>query len=372
VNWRTHLEEFCVGILRAERQGEPFVTIGNKPRPVMQRNFLVERLIPAGRPTILYGPWANGKGWVSVGICVAVAAGIPLAGLRTQQGPILYLDWEDDEDTFSDRVWMVSRGLGLTEPPPNMYYRACRGALSSQVHQIARFVDEHGVTLTATDSEGLAGGMPGERGSYEDTALTLFEGLRHIRSTHLLIDHVSEEGRQNQKTVGKAYGSIYKMALVRNAWEIRKEQDLGASAFQVALYHTKANHGPLLKPLGLSIDFAMMGACAISVRAIEDSAELSVRLPVHERITALLGAQLLTAKEIAEPLGLTEAHARKELHRNHNKFAQTADHKWFIRSKHGMVRDLATNGTEPVDVVVTTNGHAPWRGGSGVSEPIPF
>lgn len=368
-NWRVLLEEFCVAILRAERQGEPFTKVG-PAGTIVQRHFLVERLLPAGRPTLMYGPWASGKGWISVGLCVAVAAGLGFAGLGVQQGPTLYLDWEDEQDVFDERVWMICRGLGLSEPPPNMHYRACRGALSGQIHQIARFVDEYGVTLTVLDSVGLAAGMVGERGSYEETALSLFDGLRHIRSTHLLIDHVSEEGRQNTKTVGKAYGSIYKMALVRNAWEIRKDQDLGATAFRVGLYHTKANHGPLLPPLGFTIDFATEGACRITPDNVQESAVLSQRLPLQARIISLLQSGPLRLREIAEVLSVAEIQARRELHQYRDRFAQTSDSRWMLRVNFN-TPPVTTNGVHPDDDPPQRTADLWPRGPSENDEEVP-
>jgi DNA-directed RNA polymerase specialized sigma24 family protein len=330
VPWRKLVYEFAYSVVEAEKEGGPFEHV-SAAEPVLEHEYRAAHLLPEAEPTLLYGPWAVGKGHLATQLALCVASGLPFVGLHVTAGQVLYCDWEDTKKNFDERVWLHSRGLGLDSPPLDIHYRKMRGAFSGQLNPIARFVAEHGISLLVLDSVGLAAGMAGERGSYEDNALALFEALQYLPVTALLIDHVSEEGRQNTKTVGKAYGSIYKMALCRNAWEVRKDQALGAGQLSIGMYHTKANHGPLLHPLGIGIDFTTAGQVTVQREDVRDSQELSGRLPAHERIALVLRRGALPVKEIAVGVDLKENAVRTYLDRHERLFVKLPDGRWANR-----------------------------------------
>lgn len=308
--WSRMVEDLCAAVVRAERKGPALHRVSGV-RPVDARRYQVAPLVPEGLPTILYGPWANAKGWLAVGMAVAVAQGAPVAGHPVRQGNVLYLDWEDNEQTFDNRAWLVSTGLGLARPPDGLLYRACRGSLRRQIHQIAEEVSEHQVALLVVDSVGLAAGTPGDSQSYEDKALSMFEALRLVPCTQLLIDHVSGQGRRSEQVAGKAFGSEYKMAEAREAWEIRKDQALGASELRVACYHIKANHGPLLRPLGFRVRFEP-DEVRIDAAAVSETGALADRMDDHERIRdALEHEGVLTTRAISELVYRTPSRANQ-------------------------------------------------------------
>lgn len=329
VAWSKLVEQFCVAVIRQDREGEPFEFAGRRPAR-MRPPDLVERLLPAGKPTQLYGPGGVGKGIIATAICVCIETGYSFAGLSVAKGRALYLDWEDDVDEFDGRIKMVARGLGIE--PPEIAYRAMRSTLRSQLHRIASYVQEHGITLVVVDSVELASGTAGDRGNYEELAKSFFLALRQIgQVTVLMIDHVSDAARQNKGEVNKAYGSVFKGNWVRNAWEVKKDQEAGALKSAIGLYHYKTNSGPLYRPIGMLLDFSAPGSVAISREDVSESDTLSKALPKHEQVARLLRFGPLSQHDICQQVdGLTEAYLRSDLARRKDRFQRLPNGLWAL------------------------------------------
>lgn len=330
IPWVKIVEDVCAAVLQAERQGAPVHRVA-RDRPTTVLRHTVAPIVPENKPTILYGPWANAKGWLVVAMTVAVAAGIPMAGHATIRTNVLYLDWEDNEGTFDSRVWRLSLGMGLAEPPfDGIIYRIGHGTLRRQVHQIADLVAEYQIGMLVVDSVGLAAGASSEGQNYEDKALSMFEALRLLPVTQVLVDHVSGVGRKDSQLAGKAFGSEYKMAEAREAWEVRKDQSLGASHLIVGLYHVKSNHGPLLHPLGFRFDFDA-DEVRIEATEVRESGDLAGRVAVHERIREFLvrdGPH--SAKDIAAELGISDNEVRTVTGRKRELFTKAPDGRFGV------------------------------------------
>jgi RecA-family ATPase len=303
-----------VSVLHKEREGEPFVEIGQLPDRTKDVD-LIERLLPARKPTWLYGEEGVGKGNLAAAMCVCVGAGMSFVGLKVQPGRVLYLDWEDDAETLDARLKSIARGIGVDTP--KMLYRSCRGPLRSQVHQIAKQKDAFGAAFGVIDSVGLAAGGGGERGAPEDSALWLFEAMRELDMTLLCIDHVNKAAAADKNAPAKAYGSMYKMALARNAWEIRKDQEVGASMSHLGLYHRKTNNGPIQQPIGLRLEWQLDGTLRFYREDVRESEVLSSTLSIKTRMVHHLQKNGMSdVQEMADSLGVRKEQIRVELSRN--------------------------------------------------------
>lgn len=355
LDWPALVEQFCVAVQRLERQGEAVVRVGNLPTANRAAD-LIERLLPGGKPTLWYGPQGVGKGWMSAAACVCHATGQPLAGLKVRQGRALYLDWEDDADTLNVRVQAVS--LGLEVAAPDIAYRKCRRTLARDLHEVVRFVDDEGATLVVVDSVGLAAGAPGERGSYEDVALSLFDALRQLEpATVLLVDHVASAELRGNQVAGKAIGSIYKMAEARAAWEIRAQQEAGAEETHLGFFHTKHNHSQKYAPLGFKLVFAPSDPgdppawVEIHREDVRESEELRKRLPLADQIAGVVRRGPRHTRDVAEELGEDETKVRVILNRYSGKrFAKLQDGRWCL---------LATDQESPISSRPLPNAPAP-------------
>lgn len=292
VPWDRLIEQLAVGVIRREREGEPTQHVRDLAA-IERAPDTIERLLPARKPTLWFGPQGAGKGWLAVLACTAVAGGVPFAGLRVGPAtPCLYLDWEDDAPTFRDRVMAAMSGLGMNDWP-DIHYRKMRGLFSRHLHRTMRDIAELRIGLVVIDSVGLAAGTPGEGGRYEDVALQFFDALSYLSpATVLLIDHVAGEQAQGAKLAGKAFGSIYKMAEARAAWEIRKEQESESAEQLIGMYHTKFNHTAKHRPVALRLKFVSyedtLEAVHLSTADIRHTTELVTGLSQPEQIEAFL------------------------------------------------------------------------------------
>lgn len=259
VDFRHLVETFCVRVERAEARGGRLMRLGPQQREA-RRLDTVERLLPAGKIALLYGPPGVGKGLLEVALAICIKLGIPFCGLAVQPGEPLVIDLEDDEETFIERIQAVAAGMGLAEVPSILWFKP-RGLLKHSVHELAEIVSQERVTTAFLDSVGHAAGAPGEHSSYEGLALDVFGACDAIGKaapggslTWAWIDHVSAAGSQ-EKLAGKAIGAYRKMMDARVSWEIRKQQEQEQDSFTLALYHEKHNHTRKFAPIAIRLEF---------------------------------------------------------------------------------------------------------------------
>ena len=75
------------------------------------REFLVERWIPKGCVTSLYGSGGTGKSFLAMMLATCVAAGRPWLRYRCEQGAVLAVMCEDDEDELRRRRNQIAHSL---------------------------------------------------------------------------------------------------------------------------------------------------------------------------------------------------------------------------------------------------------------------
>lgn len=82
-------------------------------KPVPERRWLVNGLIPMGKVTLLGGDGGTGKSLLALQLAAAVAAGGPWIGRGVTAGTAAYLSAEDDDDELERRIDDVARSEGL-------------------------------------------------------------------------------------------------------------------------------------------------------------------------------------------------------------------------------------------------------------------
>lgn len=339
VPWRPVIELFCMSVVRRFREGEPTQHIAEIAAPSKQKD-LIARVLPAGKPTLWYGPQGTGKGWLCCNAAVCVSTGMDFAGLKVAaKVPVLYLDWEDNEETFHDRINVVLNGHNYSGELPGIHYLKMRGTLPRQIPRIMREIAEKHIGLVIIDSVGLAMGA-NTGGSYEDQAIQFFEAIRYLEpAAALLVDHVTGSSVSNGTVAGKAFGSIYKMAEARAAWEIRKEQDTDSDEQIVGLHHTKHNHTRKYPSFAIKIAFEIEPEDERLVRVtlaqtdIKQTAELVKQLSQKEQILAFLGQEgASSTAEIADAVDCKDDVARSQLNglRKKKLVTKLPDGRWGL------------------------------------------
>lgn len=335
VPWKRMVHGFCAALLKEQENTAKIVYAGQLPRQEGPR-WKVDKIIAAEKPTILYGDGSAGKGYLVTAMCVAMTAGHPLGNLAVTPSKVLYLDWEDDEYTFNERIQAISQGWGIA--PPEIAHAVMTESFERHHRWIAKMVTEHEFDTLVIDSVGLAGGTVGERGSYEDVALNLFRQVKAIpaKLTTIMIDHVNSEGRgDNDGVPTKGFGSVYKGYLARSTWFVKKDQDEESDVLHMGLYHTKTNTTAKSKPLGFKITFHNRGQDLIRVdfesEDVRQNDTLARSLPAWQRIKEhLLSVRRATCPDIADELGLPADSVRTELGRRKSVFVKLDNNHWGV------------------------------------------
>jgi hypothetical protein len=326
-DWQGLVEEFCVAVMEAERGAEPFTKVGNQPRrPIALK--LLDPIIFAGVPTILFGPGGTGKSTLAAAIAASVHTGYPvIPDWKPMATPVLVLDWESSDEDWNDLVMGVAAGAGFE--PPDIHYRRCYAPLADQVEEIARYITEHHVGLLVVDSVGIASGTRPEGVDANESAIRLFAALRHFRVTSLLIDHVTGADLQAERPIAKPYGSIYKVNLARSVFELTSQKEATEERTELLLTHTKTNQGSRLHPIGLVIEHSGE-QIRVYQRPVEDP-DLVARLPLADRIFRLLLRGSMPAPQIATELGVKLPTVRQTLNRAQGRrFMKFQDGRWGV------------------------------------------
>ncbi len=215
------------------------------------RQFTVEGLLPAKAPTVFYGDGGMAKSLVAMLIGDYVSHGQDLFGRHVQQGRVLYLDWELDQEEQTRRGYRVAAGLGYPSPAPGLFYRQMALPLGEALQPIRAWVEELSISFVILDSFGLA--TLGDPTAAKDV-VPLFGAVSRLPCTSLFIDHVRNLQPGETGDDLRPFGSVYKFNIARSV--IRTVRVGGDDiSLSVLLRQTKSNFGALSDPLGLRIWF---------------------------------------------------------------------------------------------------------------------
>lgn len=285
VDWPDYLEAFCRKVLQAEREGLPFTTVGGNPvRPAQP--MLLRPLLPAFRASVLFGEGGSGKSYLAAAIAVQKATGYPvIKGWAVDNpGRVLILDWEADDEEWNDRIALLAKGAGYIGQIA-IDYRRCQQPLTDQVEEISRYVAEKGIELIIVDSVEASSPVGREGTDANDRVVRLFQALRQIGGTALLIDHVTKSG--NDGGSKNPYGSVFKTNLARMTFELRRTSADNDSVAHLVLTNRKANGGPRIAPIGLRQEYGE-GYVTIAQEAVDENRPPSDSMSIPDRIIATL------------------------------------------------------------------------------------
>jgi len=252
--WRALLREGAERVIYTHRQGRPFMhTRGEIERPPPP-SWLCQGLLLKHRPNCWLGAASTGKSTLAKAMCAYYASGYRFCDRDMEQGVPLYLDWEDDYESFNRVVFDICRNLGVW-PLPHMIWRDMHGGrLRDQLEVLARVIDEEQVGLLVLDAVAAAGGSTGEHMTWEAIALEMEDCLGVLPPvTVLALDHVTgaeHRAQRNGSSVKppvpvKARGAERKLEYTRNQWSLVTDVEAeGLGRHVVEWTHTKLNAGP--------------------------------------------------------------------------------------------------------------------------------
>jgi hypothetical protein len=230
-----HRHSLITGNNESESDEPVAVDISALPEPP-RRGWLVPDLLPEGTVSCWFGDDGTGKSVLALALAICVASGEPFLDRPVQQGSVLYVDTEFDQDEFIRRAYKLARGMGLSAPPAGVLYYRTRYSLTTPGGQrdIVRLVERYQPTLVVVDSLTL--------GSYTDdlkeaaAAVTLMEFLQQLPATVLALDHVPKPAPGASLAYARPWGSFAKRAKTRHAVLVAQ-----AEAGGIVLRVTKSN-----------------------------------------------------------------------------------------------------------------------------------
>jgi len=309
IPWTEVLTSVVNETLKIARRGEPVIPIYPKDGDILEAQYLLEPLLYLKHPTVIFGDYGSLKSLMALAIAYVVQ--LPYhdneLGLTTtnESTKALYLDWEDDEDSFRKRLSALERGFDNGSMP--ILYRRMTGALSDSIEQLQRSISKENIGLIIVDSLG-----PAARGNLNDTepAIKYNDALRQLGITSLTLAHNAKDMLTKRKTI---FGSVFFTNLARSVWECKSEQEIGEDEAIISLKHIKANLSRLHLPLCYKFTFND-NTINIAKADLRDTG-LSGELPLSLQIKNALRSGAKTTKEIAETLEANEASTRTVINR---------------------------------------------------------
>lgn len=319
-DWVSMLERFCLAVLELERTGGETEEIGHLETKEPDR-WLLQPLLLTRKSTILFGPGGSWKSTLGAAVAVSLTTGQSvIPDWPAQKSTVLVLDWEDDSDVWNTRLRQIAVGAG--QLPPMVAYRRMKRPLADALESIAAEVAARKIGALIVDSVGLAIGASHEGEGSADGAFRLFEALRQLGTTNLLIDHVAGVDLRSNDLAAKPYGSVYKENLARNSFQVRRPKEVSGDRAEFILVQSKTN-GVRIPPQELAVTH---GESTITfARGRVSSPELSSALSLRERIARCLGENgAMRTEDLAQALDVPSSSVRKMVQRD-ERFVRLSD-----------------------------------------------
>ena len=333
------------------------VDVSTLPEPP-RRGWLVPDLVPEGTVTSWYGDDGTGKSVLALALAICLASGKPFLDRPVQQGTVLYVDTEFDQDEFIRRAYKLARGMGLSAPPAGVLYYRTRYSLTTPGGQrdIVRLVERYQPTLLIVDSITLGSYSSDLKEASETTSLMEF--LQQLRVTTLTLDHIPKPPPGASLAYARPWGSFAKRAKARHTVLVTPSEAGG-----VVLRVTKSNLAKVGAMAGAAITWAD-DAIRVTAVSLDDEALAGIEhhLPALEQVyRTLCQHEALTPEELAEETGLAVGTIRNKLTilRRQGRAEPLGDGRW--------------RGIGPATLAIRDGGHSPFThsigGVNGESEP---
>jgi hypothetical protein len=306
--------------------GPVAVDVSTLPEPP-RRGWLVPDLVPEGTVTSWYGDDGTGKSILAQALAICIASGQPFLDRPVQQGVVLYVDTEFDQDEFIRRAYQLARGMGFAAPPAGVLYYRTRYSLTTPGGQrdIVRLIERYQPTLLIIDSITLGSYSSDLKEASETTSLMEF--VQQLGVTTLTLDHIPKPAPGSSLAYARPWGSFAKRAKSRHAVLITQAEGGG-----IVLRVTKSNLAKAGAMVGADITWTD-GAILVTAVPLDDDALAGIEhhLPALEQVyRCLCQHEAMTPEELAEETGLAVGTVKNKLTalRRQGRAEPVGDGRW--------------------------------------------
>lgn len=302
-DWSALLSQMVALASDAWTQEDTTIDLAYADEPPAAR-WMLEGVIGQGTQAILFGDGSSLKTTLAASIAIHVAYDLPWLGRRVEApGPVLFVDWENDQESWVRLNDRLLAGLGLELEPHRLLYRHARGAPLADIQEvIRRTIQEHGVALLIVDSAGLACGGEPENSL---AALGYANAVASLGVASLTLAHVNRGITGNRQTRAQAasrpHGSNFWFQMAR-VITYQESEATSATRYVTSLVNRKSNLSSSVGSLGVAVNFEDPGGPITLARTDFQATAAHTETPLRDRIVAALDVPL-TVQQVIPLLG---------------------------------------------------------------------
>jgi hypothetical protein len=308
IDWKAITEYLTVKVLREYEKGEPIILLTSDDE-IKPLEYLLYPIAPLLKPTVIFGEPGAGKSQIAIIFSMTLCLpwhDNPLKLVPPHESVVtLMLDYEGDPEDAQRQLVSLTKGMSL--PYVELHYRRCSLPLAEDIESIRNHVEDIKAQCLIVDSVSLAAG---DDPSKPNVATTYFRQLRQLHITSISLAHTSKNKESQTKTI---FGSVMWEAGARSVWEIQGQEE--EDAFDIALFHRKANLSKKFNPQGYRITYKDKLPVNVSWHNPKEVAEFVEKMSTTDRVLDLLKEGAASMKDIAESLGVATNTAKVSLHR---------------------------------------------------------
>ncbi len=301
-------------VIKTARHDEPILEIASNPDIVLTPDYLLTPILYRNHPNIIFGDYGSGKSLTALVCAFIVQLPYPdnKLGLAPSEKPCfcLYLDYEDEESSFTKRWTAIQRGFHVRdELDMTIFYKRMTASLIDSVEPLRQEIIDRHIGLLVVDSLG-----PAARGNLNDPepAIQYHQALRALGVTSLTLAHNSKDLLTKKKSI---FGSVFFSNLARSIWECKAEQEPIDNELTISLKQVKASLSERYSGFGYRYTFNNE-TNAIAIEKVDlRGTSLSGELPLLVQIKNLLRNGAMPVKEIAEALEANEGSVKVTVNR---------------------------------------------------------
>ena len=116
--------------------------------------FLIEDVIYPNTINAIISPPSGFKSMISMHMAICISQGTPFFGYKTQKGPVLIIDNENNYSFIKSRYEAVIDGMELDKSKLDIHYLVREGKMDDDdfVSSVMKFVKEHNIKLIVIDT----------------------------------------------------------------------------------------------------------------------------------------------------------------------------------------------------------------------------